>query len=150
MRNKIALFVGLSAVLVGCAPQEEEGGSNFNPSYQIYAPAQLSLSKTSSYIDVEWQGVDNRLAVSYVLQRKSNVAGSEFADLASLEEGALTFRDNQGLQTGKRYYYRLKVVSENGGEVLSDEASIVFGTISVPDTPQEEQEVEVSEGEPPQ
>lgn len=140
MRNLFVLAT-VGSLLVGCAPSEEKGGSNFNRNYQVYAPTDLQISKTPTNIKVQWQTQDNDLEVSYVLQRKLNQPGQTFQDRATIATGDESFTDSQGLQNGKKYFYRLKVTDADAAqEEYSDEVSIVFGDVVI-ENPIEEDEI---------
>lgn len=88
------------------------------------------LAMSASRISLSWSGVNEALEYLAIIERKTGGGGFEQVDAI---QGALGFDDN-GLEPGTEYTYRVKYSGLGGESGYSDEVSVgtLLGDISMP------------------
>lgn len=82
-------------------------------------------------IQVSWTPVDQGTA-TYVLQRSEGGGEESWADVAELELGASSYLDDQGLEDGVTYRYRIYARDPAGGSGYSNTAGATATALPQP------------------
>lgn len=88
------------------------------------------LALSASRVNLSWSGANEALEYSAIVERKTGGGGFDQVDVI---QGALGF-DDEGLQPGTEYTYRVKYSGIGGESTYSDEvsATTLLGDISMP------------------
>lgn len=115
--------------LIGCTERSEPSYNSKSDSQSLSAPTELSATKTSSYITLSWNKVQN--AKKYLVYRASSFGGS-YVNLTSvyLEQ----YTDQQPLNGNN--CYKVSAIDANGNESnYSSVCTIYYSSSSSPSSP---------------
>ncbi|MCI8483875.1 MAG: hypothetical protein HFH41_06000 [Lachnospiraceae bacterium] len=96
---------------------EKNGYSDYSPVYSGWAVKKTKIvkvsPKTSTSLSIKWKKVNN--AYAYRIQRSTSKKG-KYRTVATIKAGRPTSYEDKGLQTGKRYYYKIEVRNRVDGK----------------------------------